>query len=82
MTTTEAITTESVLAAIETDSNTTDWTTRVVLKTLEITDNNRNRKTCRQTLHGLWESGKIKKKPAQQASDLVIYYRNSPSDSD
>ena len=77
MTTIEDLSAGKVLATIEADTSTSDWTTRVVLKKMGIAVNNRNRKTCRQALYGLWESGQIKKKPAVQGSDLVVYCSNS-----
>ena len=70
---TEEIREDAVFELISTRVEIEAWTTRMVLKELGVRDNNRNRKSCRAVLAGLWQQGKIGRNELEKAGDLVTY---------
>jgi hypothetical protein len=74
---TDTLSEEAVADLITTRIEISDWTTRMVLKALDVRDNNRHRKVCRGLLSDLSKQGRIQRKAVGKDSNLVLYSANS-----
>lgn len=77
VTATATLTSSDILALIEDRRNEklVEWTTRSVLRRLDLEPTKSRRRRCRKLLHDLWKDGQLSRKAAKRNNLEVVYCR-------